>query len=76
MNLNDLLIKEGIDPQHVLVLRHRPHEPELKVVPIIEFLAFESNNVLFHKEGTYERVAGLCLISKNEASAVLNYYGA
>ncbi len=34
MNLNDLLKNEGIDPQHVLVLRHRPHEPELnKVFP-------------------------------------------
>jgi hypothetical protein len=34
MNLNDLLRGGGIDPQHVLVLRHRPHEPELnKVLP-------------------------------------------
>lgn len=34
MNLNDLLCKEGIDPKHVLVLRHRPVEPELrKVLP-------------------------------------------
>lgn len=34
MNLNDLLKNKGIDPQHVLVLRHRPHEPELnKVLP-------------------------------------------
>jgi hypothetical protein len=34
MNLNDLLKGKGIDPQHVLVLRHRPNEPELnKVLP-------------------------------------------
>jgi hypothetical protein len=34
MNLNDLLLGKGIHPQHVLVLRHRPHEPELnKVLP-------------------------------------------
>ncbi|HEX8920881.1 MAG TPA: GIY-YIG nuclease family protein [Pyrinomonadaceae bacterium] len=34
MNLNDLLRGKGIDPQQVLVLRHRPHEPELnKVFP-------------------------------------------
>lgn len=34
MNLNDLLLKQDIDPQQVLVLRHRPHEPELnKVLP-------------------------------------------
>jgi hypothetical protein len=34
MELNDLLRKEGIDPQRVLVLRHRPFERELnKVLP-------------------------------------------
>lgn len=34
MNLNDLLIGKSIDPQHVLVLRHRPNAPELnKVLP-------------------------------------------
>lgn len=34
MTLNDLLLGKGIDPQHVLVLRHRPHEPGLnKVLP-------------------------------------------
>jgi len=34
MNLNDLLRGKGIDPRHVLVLRHRPNEPELnKVLP-------------------------------------------
>lgn len=34
MNLNDLLLGEGIDPQQVLVLRHRPWEPQLnKVLP-------------------------------------------
>lgn len=34
MNLNDLLRSKNIDPQHVLVLRHTPREPELnKVFP-------------------------------------------
>jgi len=34
MNLNDLLKGNGIEPKRVLVLRHRPHEPELrKVLP-------------------------------------------
>jgi len=34
MNLNDLLRGKGIDPEQVLVLRHRPSEPELnKVLP-------------------------------------------
>ena len=34
MRLNDLLAGKNIDPARVLVLRHRPHEPELnKVLP-------------------------------------------
>jgi hypothetical protein len=34
MNLNDLFQTQQIDPRNVLVLRHRPHEPELrKVLP-------------------------------------------
>ncbi len=34
MNFNDLLKGRGIDPERVLVLRHRPNEPELnKVLP-------------------------------------------
>ena len=43
MNLNDLFKIEGIDPKHVLVLRHRPREPELnKVFP---WLAAEKPDV-------------------------------
>jgi len=43
MNLNDLLRAKGIDPQQVLVLRHRPSEPELnKVLP---WLAAEKPDV-------------------------------
>jgi hypothetical protein len=34
MNFNDLLQEKGIGPEHVLVLRHRPQEPQLnKVLP-------------------------------------------
>ena len=43
MNLNNLLESKGIDPQQVLVLRHRPNEPELnKVLP---WLAAEEPDV-------------------------------
>ncbi len=43
MLLNDLLKSKDIDPQRVLVLRHRPHEPELnKVLP---WLAAEKPDV-------------------------------
>ncbi len=34
MNFNDLLQKAGINPKHVIMLRHRPSEPKLnKVLP-------------------------------------------
>lgn len=34
MNLNDLLIMKNINPKEVIVMRHRPYEPELrKVLP-------------------------------------------
>jgi len=34
VNLNDLLKGKGVDPKRVLVLRHRPREPELnRVLP-------------------------------------------
>jgi hypothetical protein len=34
MNLNDLLLHNSINPEHVIVLRHRPHESKLnKVLP-------------------------------------------
>lgn len=39
MNLNDLLRGKGFDPQQVLVLRHRPTEPELNKV--LQWLAAE-----------------------------------
>jgi hypothetical protein len=43
MNLNDMFLGKGIDPRQVLVLRHRPHEPELnKVLP---WLAAEKPDV-------------------------------
>ncbi len=31
VNLNNLLTAEGIDPAQVLVMRHRPMEPQLNV---------------------------------------------
>jgi hypothetical protein len=43
MNLNDLLRDKGIDPKHVLVMRHRPHEPELRKV--LPWLAAERHDL-------------------------------
>jgi hypothetical protein len=43
MTLNGLLTSSGIDPKIVLVLRHRPHEPELRRV--LPWLAAQKPNV-------------------------------
>ena len=43
MDLNDLLTKTGIEPKSVLVLRHRPSEPELRKV--LPWLAAEKPEV-------------------------------
>ena len=53
MNLKDLLLGRGIDPQRVLVLRHRPLEPELnKVLP---WLAAERPDVFNAYQQTQTR---------------------
>ncbi len=43
MNLNDLLRGRNLDPRCVLVLRHRPHEPELNRV--LPWLAAEKHDL-------------------------------
>jgi hypothetical protein len=43
MNLNDLFINKGYDPKNIIILRHRPYEPELKKV--LPWLAAEKPNV-------------------------------
>jgi hypothetical protein len=43
MNLNNLLRAQGIDPQRVLVFRHRPNEPELRKV--LPWLAAEDPDI-------------------------------
>lgn len=43
MNLNDLLRGKRIDPRNALVLRHRPHEPQLRKV--LPWLAAEKPGV-------------------------------
>jgi hypothetical protein len=43
MNLNDLLRGKDIEPKHVLVLRHRPQEPEMRRV--LPWLAAERHDL-------------------------------
>jgi len=53
MNLNDLLRLEKIDPQQVIVLRHRPKEPELnKVLPWLAAERPELFNAYQQTQGT------------------------
>ncbi len=43
MELKDILVKQGIDPRTVLVLRHRPTQPELRKV--LPWLAAENPQI-------------------------------
>ncbi len=67
MNLNDLLLGKGIDPKHVLVLRHRPWEPPLnKVMP---WLASERPDVF----NAYQQTQGEKLERVMRATAGAGY---
>jgi len=71
MELNDLLQKKAIDPRQVLVLRHRPYEPELsKVLP---WLAAEKPDVF----NAYQQTQGEKLekVMANDAGYVASFIG-
>jgi hypothetical protein len=74
MNLNDLLVGKGIDPHEVLVLRHRPFEPELnKVLP---WLAAEKPEVFnAYQQAQNERVESAMTRSKYVASFIRHEAG-
>lgn len=66
MNLNDLFEMKGIEPKRVIVLRHRPHEPELsKVLP---WLAAEKPDVF----NAYQQTQGAKL---EKAMASISGFG-
>src|SRR6185436_11951901 len=55
MKLNDLLLNNSIDPQSVLVLRHRPKEPELR--RILPWLAGERPDLFnAYQQTQYEKL--------------------
>ena len=55
MKLNDLLLSNSIDPRSVLVLRHRPKEPELK--RILPWLAGERPDLFnAYQQSQYEKL--------------------
>jgi hypothetical protein len=70
MNLNDLLLRKGIGPQHVLVLRHRPWEVQLnKVLP---WLAAERPDLFnaYQQTQQKERVEGAMSRAKHVAAFI------
>src|SRR5262249_52322474 len=55
MKLNDLLVSNSLDPRSVLVLRHRPKEPELK--KILPWLAGERHELFnAYQQSQYEKL--------------------
>ena len=69
MDLNDLLTKEDIDPRQVIVLRHRPREPELRKV--LPWLAAEKPDVFnAYQQAQYERLEKSMLRAKYIASFI------
>ena len=53
MNFNDLLVSRSIDPEQVLVLRHRPHERELnRVLPWLAAERPDLYNAIQQTQGT------------------------
>jgi hypothetical protein len=69
MNLNDLLLGKKIDPQYVLVLRHRPWEPQLnKVLP---WLAAERPDLFnAYQQTQEERVEGAMIRATHVAAFI------
>jgi hypothetical protein len=69
MNLNDLLLGNGIDPKHVLVLRHRPWEPKLNNV--LPLLAAEKPNLFnAYQQTQNKRVEGAMTRAKHVAAFI------
>jgi hypothetical protein len=69
MNLNNLLMTKGIDPQHVLVFRHRPFETELNRV--LPWLAAEKPDVFnAYQQTQSEKVEKAMLSATHIASFI------
>jgi hypothetical protein len=69
MNLSSILTNDHIDPQHVLVMRHRPQEPELRKV--LPWLAADRPHLFNAFQQTHgERVERAMLGAKHVASFI------
>lgn len=73
MNLNDLLRIKEVDPQRVLILRHRPHEPELnKVFP---WLAAERPDVFNAYQQTQGEKLEKVMASMSDSGYIASFIG-
>jgi len=73
MNLNDLLRAKGIDPEHVLVMRHCPPEPELsKVFP---WLAAQKPEVFNAYQATHGAIVEKAMKGMSGAGYVASFIG-
>ena len=73
MNLNDLLAKQGLDTKqrkHILVMRHRPHEPSLRKV--LPWLAVEKPDLFNAYQQTQSERAEPAL---NQAEYIASFIG-
>jgi hypothetical protein len=48
----------------------------LEVIPIIEFLVLQSNNIVFYEGDEQKRIISLCDLAKKEAASLMAHYGA
>jgi hypothetical protein len=73
MHLNDLLQTQGLDPEHVLVFRHRPSEPGLhRVLP---WLAAEKPEVFNAYQQTQGNTLERVMQSLNGSGYVASFIG-
>lgn len=69
MNLDNLLVNENIDPHEVIVMRHRPYEPELRKV--LPWLATEKPDVFnAYQSAHFERAESALKRAKYIASFI------
>jgi len=73
MNLNDLLKNRGVDPRHVLVLRHRPSEPKFN--KILPWLAAEKPDVFNAYQQTQGEKLEKVMASMVELGYVASFIG-
>jgi hypothetical protein len=48
----------------------------LEVIPIIEFLVLQSNNIIFYEDDEKKRIINLCGLAKKEADSLITHYSA